>query len=140
MRYERTYHFSAAHFTSPSGYELLWRVVDGEQLSPSQLRTLLEDIHGHNYKVDVTVNAEVQKMALLISDIELTRCVMQWSGVNLPLHDDFVNQRIRATTENIARILANKVEKLVLSTPCQIKITVWETQDIAVTEERVVDP
>lgn len=137
MRYNRMFHFSAAHFNSSEAYQMLWASMDqkGGYIDMEKLRFLLTGIHGHNFKVEVSVIADMQQGASwLIDDVALAGVVMRWDNLNLSMHPDFLNTKQRATTENMASILLHEIMEslalLRLPTPYQIDVKVYETDDI----------
>jgi 6-pyruvoyl-tetrahydropterin synthase len=136
MRYHREFEFSAAHFNSERAYEIAWNCnllsADRESPSPEDTWFVLADIHGHNFRIEVDVVAELeshQTTPWVIDDEALATIVMRWAGCNLSTHPDFYKEKTRATTENMANIL---LERLVSAFPdvTVTEVKVWETRDI----------
>lgn len=146
IQYERTYRFSASHFNLRSTYESVWGMrAAGIQNPPSGLIAVdvgvLEkcflDIHGHNFKATVNFEGEVlSKDGWLIDDVSVEKVIMEWSGINLSMHPDFIATRERATTENMAKKL---LQKLRARWPLAKRVIIWETDDIfAVAEGELI--
>jgi 6-pyruvoyl-tetrahydropterin synthase len=86
-------------------------------------------MHGHTFYVTVDVlRAEVNADGFVVDDVQLEALVMEWHRVNLSAHPDFLLDRIRATTESMASILAHKIhDRLKVRT----RVRVQETADIS---------
>lgn len=131
MQYERTFRLSAAHFNSGRSYQTAWKLASLESVHLTQedlLRAFL-DIHGHNFKIVVMVCTDVlQYDGWLIDDVALAKHVMRWDGINLSMHPDFFNDKLRATTELMAHKLYQQLNH---AFPDKISfVRVFETDDI----------
>lgn len=108
-KYHRTFELQSAHFNGEHAYAIFNQ--HRESQAPMEwydYMTLLKDCHGHNFKIVVEVlgNHE-EKDAWLIDDVKMTKVVMEWDNINLSVHEDFKD--IRATTENMATVLLDKL-------------------------------
>ena len=104
-------HFSAAH--SLRGY-----------------RGKCEKLHGHNWLVRVTLSGDVLNDQGMLIDFHearelLARAIADWDHSNLNELEEF--KTLNPTTENIARIVC---ERVVAEVPAGItvrRVSVWET-------------
>lgn len=129
--YERTFRFSASHFNSLPAYQAAWKIAEKQVISVEQQFMAMHQIHGHNFRVVVTISGEIEEGAWLIDDVRLEKCVMEWNNQNLSLHPDFLDTLDRATTENMARVLKAKLTKLIDNEDVHVRqVTVFETDDI----------
>ncbi len=140
MKYRKTVEFFAAHFNE-TAYEK-WKVIQDPRClreSPEHIVTvmteLLLDIHGHNFKAEVEIVGYTgdDYSGYLISDEDIEATVKEWHGINLSVHPDF--EGIRATTENMATMLAKKLWPKIKSTGYQsVNVTIHESDDISATD------
>jgi 6-pyruvoyl-tetrahydropterin synthase len=138
MQYVRTYRFSAAHFNSSATYQLVWGWSDcgGDAYCRQDVVMLaLADIHGHNFKIEVHVSGSVPKEGWLIDDVELEKVVMEWANTNLSMHPDFIDRKLRATTENMASLLYQKLNNGRFPAVEIDTVIVRETKDIFAVEQ-----
>ncbi len=139
ISYKRTFRITAAHFSHQDCYDLLW----DEDSAPGggDWMFLVRNTHGHDFKIEITVGGNVptaEGLDWVISDEELEYNIDKWRNINLSTHPDFMGPRIRATTENIARVLADKIQAL--SKEIQwTEVSVWEGPDIVATATSAVD-
>jgi 6-pyruvoyltetrahydropterin/6-carboxytetrahydropterin synthase len=98
-----------------------------------------ENVHGHNYKVRVTIaGAELDSVGLLV-DFSLVKKAIQ--GVIQTLDHHFLNDMapfdvINPSAENIARHIYQETARLLPTSPAGAavaSITVWETDTTAAT-------
>lgn len=133
MRYQRTFRLQASHFNDQWSYEQVWNLPPANRgavvdLRITELVRLLSSVHGHNFKIVVTLDGVLAEQDWLIDDRELALVVMGWDNTNLSMHPDFFDNKLRATTENMARVL---LEKLTGPFGELVKnVTVYETDDI----------
>src|SRR5262245_32024750 len=115
MIYDRTFRISSSHFNSEETYKFVWDLV--EKPPPSSLPRVdvicaLKDSHGHNFRIVVSLERPlIGNDQWIVDDEQLSNVVMGWNNINLSMHNDFLNTRIRATTENMARLLVTKLIK-----------------------------
>lgn len=107
--------FSAAHFL---------RLYDGSW----------EHRHGHNWKVAVTVqSAKLDSMGVVV-DFEalkpnLKKVLAEFNEKSFNDHPDFKDARQNPSTENIAKLIYDRLMKNWKSPARIVKVTVWETPD-----------
>lgn len=107
--------FSAAHFL---------KLYDGSW----------EHRHGHNWKVAVTVqSAKLDSMGVVV-DFEalkpnLKKVLAEFSEKSFNDHPDFKDARQNPSTENIAKLIHDRLMKNWKSPAKIVKVTVWETPD-----------
>lgn len=137
MRYSHTFLVQAAHFNGQKSYDLLQSMREGSNLTVQAMKELLRDVHGHNFQIEVTVESEVfdPEQAFVLDDIEMQKIVMEWNNTNLSVHPDFMDAQnegetkgIRATTENMAALLSNKIANLLEEG--SVEVIVHETDEI----------
>ena len=108
--------FSAAHFL---------KLYDGSW----------EKRHGHNWKVAVTVQAEKLDSMSVVVDFEalkpsLKKTLAEFQETSFNDHPDFKGERMNPSTENIAKIIYDRLKAAWSSKTARIvKVTVWETPD-----------
>lgn len=137
ISYVRTYVLQSAHLND-EGYPIWWAAQKADQdgdykTAFNKMRELLPHIHGHNFDVEIRLTGEPFEDGpekWLIEDQQLTELVMQWDNRNLSALPDFVGREMRATTENMARVLAEKVREIVGTNVARIDVTVWERPEI----------
>ena len=111
---EVTDEFSAAHFL---------KLYDGT----------FEPRHGHNWKVAVLMRAEKLDDMEVVADFEALKPALKnvLSEFNFKLfneHPDFLEGKLNPSTENIARIIYERLGKKIVSKNAKLaKVTVWET-------------
>lgn len=142
MKYSRTIEFFSSHFNEsayPKYNELTHTLDMGGEVMIHQLNELLKDIHGHNFKATITVSDEpiiiedsdaFTYSGYLIADEDIVKMINEWSGINLSVHDDFLAQNIRATTENMARVLLYKTQKY-LQCSATVTVVIHEAEGIS---------
>ncbi len=111
--------------------------VDAEFSSAHNLREYykgkVEDLHGHNWKVEVVVERESLDKAGMIFDFKFLKSELK--AVLEKLDHKYLNeieyfQKINPTSENIARYIFD----ILKSTIPELKsITVWESENSAAT-------
>lgn len=114
MRYTRRYVLQACHFNGAAEYAQL---ADAMRSSSSDkeaaLWQCLRGSHGHNFKVEVIVEGPIiGDDGYLVDDELITQTVMAWDNCNLSVHPDFMQRGLRATTENMVRLLIEKLRAL----------------------------
>ena len=108
--------FSAAHFL---------KLYDGSW----------ENRHGHNWKVSVIMRSDKLDSMGVVVDFEalkptLKKTLAEFSEISINDHPEFKNEKLNPSTENIAKIIYERLSKNFKSTNAKIlKITVWETPD-----------
>ena len=107
--------FSAAHFL---------KLYDGSW----------EPRHGHNWKVAVTARSEGLDSIGVVVDFEMLRPALkkvlnEFNETSFNDHPDF-KDKMNTSTENIAKIIYDRLSKMVNSGNAKIvKVSVWETPD-----------
>ncbi len=93
-------------------------------------------LHGHNYRVEVNVRAKtLNKLGMCIDFRELksiSNKVMEKLD-HKNLNDIAFFKKNNPTAENIARFIYNRVKKNLKEKSLLHSITVWETEEYAVT-------
>ncbi len=108
--------FSAAHFL---------KLYDGSW----------EHRHGHQWKVAVTVRSEMLDSMGVVVDFEalkpgLEKVLAEFDETSLNDHPDFKEGALNPSTENIAKVICERLSKRLGSKNAKItKVTVWETPD-----------
>ena len=131
MQYRRVVDFFAAHFNE-TAYDK-WLSVQRGDRSVATIQDLLSDIHGHNFRAIVTLTHDTALgySSYIVSDESLLAIVSEWGGLNLSVHPDF--QNIRATTENMAAVLASKVARVCPPHSTTVVVEIQESRDISAT-------
>lgn len=142
MRYVRTFHIQAAHFSTRQAYDIVWQVFDRSELPENLykvakgmtlqagLAKAFTQIHGHNFRIAVCIDGTPDAQGFVIDDQRLADLVNQWNGINLSMHYDFLVPRQRATTEQMALTLKSKINTLVALGSEVVSVRVNETDDI----------
>ena len=108
--------FSAAHFL---------KLYDGSW----------EHRHGHNWKVAVVARSRMLDSMGVVMDFEsfkpaLKKVLAEFHEISFNDHPYFKNTKNNPSTENIAKIIYNRLRSQVRSKNAKIvKVTVWETPD-----------
>ena len=108
--------FSAAHFL---------KLYDGSW----------ERRHGHNWKVSVVVRSERLDSIGVVVDFEalkpsLKKVLAEFHERSFNDHPDFNLEKLNPSTENIAKMIYERLSKNFTSTHARIvKVTVWETPE-----------
>ncbi|MDO8734792.1 MAG: 6-carboxytetrahydropterin synthase QueD [Elusimicrobiota bacterium] len=90
-----------------------------------------EKLHGHNYKVHLTVSGEtLDKSGMLIdfTDLKIILKEVLSRFDHGYLNDISPFDKINPTAENIAKHIHHKVKFQIPNSKSQIKVTVWETE------------
>lgn len=127
--YERKFRFSAAHFNTRQAYEVVWKLLDTFAMDFEGLKYAFTQVHGHNFVVTALFeNDALSDDGWLVDDPEIEAVVMQWAGINVSMHPDFLSNKERATTERMAQKLLEKFRALP-NVRCA-GVRVYETDDI----------
>lgn len=108
--------FSAAHFL---------KLYDGSW----------EPRHGHNWKVSVVMRSEGLDSMGVVADFEalkprLKKVLAEFHEISINDHPDFKGGKLNPSTENIAKVICEKLAGSFQSPGARIvKVTVWETPD-----------
>ena len=108
--------FSAAHFL---------KLYDGSW----------EKRHGHNWKVAVLMRSEKLDSMGVVVDFEalkpsLKKTLAEFNETSFNEHPDFKGGKLNPSTENIAKLIYDRLCHNFKSKNAQIvKVTVWETPD-----------
>lgn len=108
--------FSAAHFL---------KLTDGSW----------ERRHGHNWKVSVLMRSEKLDSMGVVVDFEMLKPALktvlaEFQQTSFNEHPDFKNEKMNPSTENIAKLICERLSKTVKSPNAKIvKVTVWETPE-----------
>jgi len=108
-----THAFSAAHQL---------RLYDGS----------LEPLHGHNWRVEVTVAAdELDAIGVVMDFHELERLVDRTTG---PMHNRHLNEldtfaRLNPSAENVALVIAQSLRGALPARVRLVRVAVWETPE-----------
>lgn len=109
-------HFQAAHFLKL--YDDSW-----------------EPRHGHLWKVAVLVRSDKLDSMGVVVDFEslkpcLKKVLFEFDHANFNEHPEFKNARCNPSTENIARLIFERLTQMFKTGDARIvKVTVWETSD-----------
>ncbi len=108
--------FSAAHFL---------KLYDGKW----------EHRHGHNWKVSVVMRSEKLDSMGVVVDFEalkpsLKKVLAEFHERSFNEHPVFRDEKLNPSTENIAKLIHDKLSKNLKSPNAKIvKVTVWETPE-----------
>lgn len=141
MRYVRTYAFSAAHFNSRRSYETAWSIVAAHEMKDegkpfpdlTSICRMMRDVHGHNFKCEVAIDGNhlENKEGWIVDDVALEKAIMEYAGINVSMHPDFMTIKARATTEVLAQAIFDRVMALLEGTSATcVHVKLWETDDI----------
>jgi 6-pyruvoyltetrahydropterin/6-carboxytetrahydropterin synthase len=94
-----------------------------------------EDLHGHNWKVEISAAKETLDKIGMVLDFKLLKARL--SHVLEPLDHAYLNnvsyfKKVNPTSENIARYIYQKLKPGI---PSLISVTVWENVASAATYE-----
>jgi len=138
LSYHRSFRIQAAHFNG-NGYKYFHGATESARQGKwesayTQLMNLLPYQHGHDFKIEVDLHGEprVATENWLIDDVALTEIVMRWDNTNLSVQDEFLSKGLRATTENMAKVLHGKIAANVAPS-VSVRVTVHETDNIQAT-------
>ena len=112
--------FSAAHFL---------KLYDGSW----------EPKHGHRFKVAVTMQSKQLDSIGVVTDFEwlkpaLKKTLSEFDEKSFNDHPDFKKPFVNTSTENIAKILHDRLAAGLPKGPARItRVTVWETPDASAT-------
>ena len=103
----------------------------------AQIGGKCEELHGHNFKVEVTVSAPDLKESGLLIDF---RVVKKWLGEILDQMDHkYLNELpffsgINPSAENIAKYICEEMEQKVKTSGVNVaRVKIWESENAAVT-------
>lgn len=108
--------FSAAHFL---------KLYDGSW----------EERHEHVWKVSVVMRSEGLDSMGVVADFEalkpaLKKTLAEFDGRSFNEHPDFKDEKMNPSTENIAKIICERLSKNFRSANARlVKVTVWETPE-----------
>jgi 6-pyruvoyl-tetrahydropterin synthase len=134
MQYKRTFRFSACHFNDRKAYEGYWRFLskDWRRTTPylKEVAYAFRETHGHNFVVTITAQGKPDpKEGWLVEDTAIEKMIAIWTNKNLSVLADFVQTRERATTENMALKLRNKLDAAFPAV--SFVVEVQETPDVS---------
>ena len=148
MIYKRQFWVQAVHFNGALAYEKYFQALEDEKHGRwldgyRNLKHCLGDVHGHNFLIEIEAKGPLEALdsgpegwgtaSFLVDDFELEKVIQEWGNKNLSILPEFVEKKLRATTEAMAEILgiklANKWPHL------KFKITIHETNMISVQHE-----
>lgn len=96
-----------------------------------QYQGACENLHGHNFEVEVTLRAETNDDRGMVTDFhEIERVLEQ---VLAELDHKFLNQlppfkEENPTSENLARHIARRMQQQVAGRPCRVaRVEIWES-------------
>lgn len=133
-RYDRTFWIQASHFNGARTYEL-WRTAYKDS-NFDALLGVLNDCHGHNFKVELTGWADLDAQGFVFEDEVAEELVRRWDNCNLSILDEFGrglgSRRVSLEwmCERLAIKLAIKFEHVV-----RWRVTIHETNCIRATYE-----
>ncbi len=94
-----------------------------------------EDPHEHHWKVVVVMRSEGLDSMGVVVDFEmlkpaLKKVLAEFNKISLNDVPDFKDRKINSSTENVARLIYERLRQGVQSENAKIvKVTVWETPD-----------
>ncbi len=96
-----------------------------------------EELHGHNFKVEITVGAEDLNSEGLLIDFRILKKIL--GDILETLDHQHLNRldyfaKINPSAENIARYICGKMEQEVKKAGVRmIRVKIWESENAAVT-------
>lgn len=142
ITYSHTFHIQAAHFNDEA-YRLrqdALRAESEERFRDASIswRCVCRETHGHNFAIAITVKGVPisPRENWIIDDARLADMVMQWDNKNLSMLPEFEERDLRATTENMAQILAQRIKRMLRvddtagTDAPMVTVQVTETRDI----------
>jgi 6-pyruvoyltetrahydropterin/6-carboxytetrahydropterin synthase len=131
MRITRQVEFSASHTCSnPALSEEENRAVYGEEANPLG--------HGHNYRLEVTLEGEPDKVTGMVVDLKDVKAILQREIVDVMDHRH-LNYEVPPfnitvpTTENVAVDIWRRLEPCFRATPARLShVRLYETDDLFV--------
>ena len=98
------------------------------QLTNAYSKECNDNLHGHNWKVEVKIKTNELKDGMVVDFKKLKEIINKLDHKNLNIILDF-----EPTAENLAKYLHNKIQEEVGK--IDIKITIWETNNASITYE-----
>lgn len=101
-----------------------------------------ENLHGHNFKVEVVVKGpELDACGMLVDFVELKRIVNgwineNWDHRNLNDLEQFRLGALNPSAENVARVLHDEISKALPPSATVDSVTVYETDRCGATYRR----
>jgi 6-pyruvoyl-tetrahydropterin synthase len=138
VTYDRTFILQACHMNGGDVYAqysasmVAEKTGDWEQ-AYKHLKNVLPQIHGHNFKVRISANGKVGKEGYVIDDPLMEGILKKWDNINLSTLPEFGPAGVRATTENMAHIILDKMWKQFSLRSCRVEV--WETDSICAVAE-----
>jgi len=127
-QYRRTFTLQSAHLNNQEAYDNLGTALDDEDFPA--LMSVLTNIHGHNFKVDVTITGFLGKeFDYLVDDRDIALFMEKFDNANLSLIPPFGPHK-RATTENLAEHFAEQIWGMVGDNVSYVGVFVSETESI----------
>src|SRR6266700_387601 len=139
VTYDRTYVLQSCHMNGGDVYKnyalSLQAAERGDwEVAYKHLAQVLPQMHGHNFRIRIQALAVVDENGYVIDDQLLETSIMKrWDNVNLSTLPEFAPSGVRATTENMARILLDIICTKFSLKSC--KVEVWETDQICAIAE-----
>lgn len=118
LEYERVFMLQSCHFNGSEVYAAfhaaqgLAGAKDYEGAYQMLCARVLPNIHGHNFEVRVTISGNPSALgsrAYFVDDKVLAALVEGWNNTNLSVLPEFLNDSVRATTEQMAVRLQKKI-------------------------------
>lgn len=146
MKYRQQYTIQACHFNGSDEYAAYHDYLDllaiPEGLGESNIKSASDALraarliegcarnsHGHNFVIEIeAVGAVPPEVGFVIDEWALRDVVMEWNDTNLSMHPDFKTRR--ASTENMADIMAEKVLGIAGPNVRRVTVKVWERPEI----------
>jgi 6-pyruvoyl-tetrahydropterin synthase len=132
MKYYRKFWVQASHFNNELTYKNYFKAVEEKDFN--LLHKVLEDCHGHNFKVEIESFGEIDSYGFVIDDIKLGEIVFEWNNSNLTLHKDFYPMLMNGYRVSLEFMVETLKEKILKQFPTfqkqTLKIKIHETEDI----------
>lgn len=125
--YYRSFNLTSSHFNGQDCYDIWWSKSYMHDVEA--LHYLIKNIHGHNFKIEIYIEAVLNEQNFVVMDEDLEAMVMKWNNVNLSVLPEF-GEGNRATTELMSETLALQIKDLVGDRTITLHVTVWETEEI----------
>jgi len=117
-------------------YELLVTMDFGAAHSLRQYKGQCERLHGHNWRIDVCLAGEELNADGMVMDFVEAKAIVREA---LKSYDHYhLNEvppfdQINPTSENLARVLAERIQGAVPSGVRVVRITAWESDNCGAT-------
>lgn len=138
VTYDRTFILQACHMNGGPIYDhyglsLILAASGKWEEAYKYLSKVVPEVHGHNFRVRVAAKGTIGAEGYVIDDPLLEGILKRWDNVNLSTLEEFGPAGVRATTENMAKLLLGKISSKFTLVNCRVEV--WETDSICAVAE-----